>query len=202
MNFKDFYRVLEGNKYPVFSYEDLLVFFPREKKASIARTLSRWGKKSWIYSLKRGLYELTYPRDLNVPDLFIANKLYTPSYVSLETALSHYSIIPEMSIAVTSITSKPTRTFRNKHGLFNYRTVKPASFTGYYTEKYGNFEVLIAEPEKALIDFIYFKTYRNRKFNLADERLDKKITSRLDRKKLVKYSKSYSLNLKGFYAYL
>ena len=202
MNFKEFYRTLEGNKYYLFSYEDVLVFFPGEKRASLARTLSRWGKKNWIYSLKRGLYELTYPRNLNIPDLFIANKLYSPSYVSLETALSHYSIIPEVSMAVTSITSKPTRTFKNKHGLFVYRTVKPASFTGYHTEKYDNFDVLMAEPEKALVDYIYFKTYHHKKFNAVEERLDKESISRLNKNKLNKYAKLYHFNLKRFYAYL
>ncbi|MEW6171432.1 MAG: hypothetical protein AB1472_07765, partial [Candidatus Omnitrophota bacterium] len=162
----------------------------------------RWVKKGWIYSLKRGLYELTYPKDFVVSDMYIANKLYNPSYVSLETALSNYSIIPEVSMAVTSLTTKPTRKFKNKHGLFIYRAVKPTAFTGYYVEKHGDFNILIAEPEKALIDFLYFKAYRNNKINLKDERLDRDIISRLSGKKLNKYAKLYNFNLKELYAYL
>lgn len=202
MNFKELYKTLERNKYYVFSYNDLLSFYPDEKKATLQKAIYRWTKKGWIYSLKKGIYELTYPKDFSISDMYIANQLYSPSYVSLETALSNYSIIPEVSMAVTSITTKPTRKFKNKHGLFIYRTVKPVAFTGYYVEKQGDFNILIAEPEKALVDFLYFKAYRNKKFCLEDERLDKDIISRLNKRRLSKYAKFYNINLKEFYAYL
>lgn len=202
MNFKDLYRVLEKNKYYVFSIEDIMSFYPGETKNNLKRMIYRWNKKGWICSLKRGLYELLYPKDFTVPDMYIANKLYSPSYVSLETALSNYSIIPEISMAVTSITTKPTRKFKNKHGLFIYRTIKPLVFTGYYVEKQGNFDILIAEPEKALIDFLYLKTYHNKKIDLKGERLDKDVISRLKRKKINKYANLYNLDLKKLYAYL
>lgn len=202
MNFKDLYKTLEKNKYYVFSYTDILSFYPKEKRYNLKKMLYRWKKKGWVDSLKRQLYELTYPKDFTIPDIYIANKLYSPSYVSLETALSNYSIIPEVSMAVTSITTKPTRRFKNKHGLFIYRTVRPDAFTGYYIEKHGGFDILIAEPEKAFIDYLYFKTYRNKKFNLRDERLDKDLVSQLSRKKLNKYAKLFNVSLKELYAYL
>jgi len=144
MNFKELYRTLEKHKYFVFSFEDLQVFYPNETKDNLKKLIYRWKDKGWISSLKRGLYELTYPKELTIPDLYIANKLYYPSYVSLETALSHYSIIPEISMAVTSITTKPTRRFKNKHGLFIYRTINPQMFSGYTVEKYQTFQVYIA----------------------------------------------------------
>ncbi|MCQ9206036.1 MAG: hypothetical protein NG737_06980 [Omnitrophica bacterium] len=202
MKFKDFYKILEKNKYYIFSHEDIMSFYPNEKKHIIKTMIYRWKEKGWVYSLKRGLYELTYPKDFTVPDMHIANKLYNPSYVSLETALSNYSIIPEVSMAVTSITTKPTRRFKNKHGLFIYRTVNPDFFKGYYVQKHGAFDIFIAEPEKALIDYFYFKTYRNKKINLENERLDKDAIARLNRKKINKYAKLYGINLKEYYAYL
>lgn len=202
MEFKGLYKTLDKNKYYVFSFNDLLSFFPNERKESLKREIYRWKSKGLIYSLKRGMYELTYPKDFSIPDMYIANRLYGPSYVSLETALSNYSIIPEVSMAVTSITTKPTRKFKNKHGLFIYRTVQPFAFIGYYIEQQGAFELAIAEPEKALIDFLYFKTYRNKKINLQDERFDKDLISRLNKKKLNSYAKLYNFNLKELYAYL
>jgi predicted transcriptional regulator of viral defense system len=202
MDFKELYKTLEKNKYYIFSYKDILSFYPKEKRYNLKMAIYRWKKKGWIYPLKRELYELSYPKDFIIPDIYIANKLYNPSYVSLETALSNYSIIPEVSMAVTSITTKPTRRFRNKHGLFIYRTVKPSAFTGYYVEKMGAFDILIAEPEKALVDYIYFKMYHKKKFRLKDERLDKNMTSRLNQKKLERYAKLYNINLKEIYAYL
>lgn len=202
MNFKDLYRTIEKNRHYVFSYEEILSFYPDAVRNSLKKSLYTWKNKGWVYALKRGLYELTYPRDFNIPDMYISNKLYSPSCISLEAALSNYSIIPEVSMAVTSITTKPTRRFKNKHGLFIYHTVKPEAFTGYYVERQGSFDILIAEPEKALIDYLYFKTYHNKKLSLEDERLDRDIILKLNKRKLKKYADLYNLNLKELYAYL
>lgn len=203
MKFNDLYSILEKNKYYAFSYEDILAFYPAEKKDTLKELLCRWRKKGWIYTLKKGLYELIYPCDFNIPDMYIANRLYEPSYVSLETALSNYSIIPEAAMAVTSVTTKATRRFKNKHGLFIYRTVKPMAFTGYYIQKQNNFPVRIAEPEKALVDFIYFKNFRGTGFNPGQERLDKGVISRLNKRKLRKHACLYNIDLEEkLYAYL
>jgi len=202
MEFKELFKTIEKHRYYVFSHNDLLSFYPDEKKSCLKKAVYRWKRRGWISPLRRGVYELTYPKDFHIPDLYIANHMYGPSYISLETALSHYSIIPEVSMTVTSVTTKPTRKFRNRHGLFIYRTVKPAAFAGYYIEKQGGFDVFIAEPEKALVDFLHFKTYRNKKFDYGDERLDRDALSRLKTKKIKTYAKPYGLDLKGLYAYL
>ncbi len=202
MLFNEFYRLLEAQKYYVFSYGDLNSFYPKEPPNNLKKIMFRWENKGWIRRLKRGLYELTYPHDFMISDMYIANKLYSPSYVSLETALSNYSIIPEVSFAVTSITTKPTRRFKNKHGLFIYHTVKPDVFRGYFIEKHGAFDVLIAEPEKALVDYLYFKSFRAKKISLLEERFDKKVLLTLNRKKIITYARLYHLNLEDFYANL
>ena len=203
MNFESLYRLLERNHYYLFSFQDIMSFYPEEKRDNLKNMLSRWKKKGWIKSLKKGLYELTYPREFVISDMYISNKLYSPSYVSLETALSHYSIIPEVAMAVTAITTKPTRRFKNKHGLFIYRTVKPNIFRGYYVEKQAGFDVLIAEAEKALVDYVYFKSYRSKTFNFNSTRLNANIIAGLNRKEMNRYAKLYNINLKEYiYAYL
>ena len=103
-------------------------------------------------------------------------------------------------MAVTSITAKPTRRFKNKHGLFTYRTVQPKGFCGYYIEKQNGFDILIAEPEKALIDYLYYKTPRNHRVSIATERFDKLLLAKLNRKRLNRYAALFNLNLKGLYA--
>lgn len=152
--------------------------------------------------MKRGLYELTYPKDFTIPDLYVANKLYHPSYVSLETALSHYSIIPQISMAVTSITTKPTRRFKNKHGLFIYHTIRSEMFTGYAVEKHRTFEILIADPEKAFVDYLYFKVHINKDFNFENERVDTNLIQQMNKRKLKKYAQLYKIDLGKFYAHL
>ncbi len=202
MNFKDFYKTAEKNKYYILSHKDVLSFFPHEKRSNLKQLIHRWKEKKWIYSLKKGLYELTYPSDIAIPDMYIANKLYSPSYVSLETALSDYSIIPEVAMSVTSITTKPTRRFKNKHGLFIYRAVRPEAFTGYLVRRHGTFDILIAEPEKALVDYLYFKAYRNKNYDFSEARLDKDAVSRLNKKKLKKYAELYKMDRRVIHAYL
>jgi hypothetical protein len=83
----------------------------------------------------------------------IAFRLYSPSYISLEKALSVYGIIPEMVYGITSVTPKTTREFRNKFGDFTYRHIKPTLFFGYREDKERR--CLMAEPEKALLDYLY-----------------------------------------------
>ncbi|HAJ95470.1 MAG TPA: hypothetical protein DCP02_04460, partial [Actinobacteria bacterium] len=96
------------------------------------------------------MYELIEPGlKSNIPDVYIANKLYAPSYISLETALSIYSLIPDIAYHVTSLTTLPTRKFNNKYGSFFYRSLKKEAFTGYKLMQYEGFKILIADREKA-----------------------------------------------------
>ena len=203
MRFEAFYQRLSKEQYPVFSCRDLSAFFPNEKMATLKQGLSRWKKNKFVSSLKRDLYELTFPKPQNLSDLYLANKIYSPSYASLETALSHYSMIPEVSISVLSVTAKPTRRFKNSHGLFVYRSVQPKAFCGYGIENHGGFDVLIAEPEKALADFLYFNSSGAFKADLKELRLDMKKVAGLNKKKFDHYGRIYGIDVLGMlYAYL
>ncbi len=197
MRFEDLYKVLSGKKYYVFSLEDVCVFFPKEKKGTLKQYLSRWKRSGYVVPLRRGLYELVYPERRSLSDMYLANRIYSPSYVSLETALSHYSLIPEVSMAVLSIASKPTRRFKNHHGLFVYSSVQPEAFCGYTIEHHGGVDIVIAEPEKALADLLYFRTLRAQKFDPGALRLDTKRTARLNRKKLDHYGGIFGIHVKG-----
>ena len=75
-------------------------------------------------------------------------------------------------------------------------------FTGYSIEKHRDFDVLIAEPEKALIDYLYFRTRRNKEFNFEEERFDIDVIQSLSKKKLKRYAKLFNFNLEVLYAHL
>lgn len=203
MKFDEVYRQLSAKRYYVFSCEDLSLFFPKEKKETIRQYLSRWKKRGLVASLRKNLYELIFPSPYHISDMVLANKIYSPSYVSLETALSHYGLIPEVSMAVTSVTSKPTRRFKNNHGLFIYRSIQPKAFCGYGIENHQGMDVLIAEPEKALADFLYFKTIRFSQTGSGAFRFDRKRMARLNPKKLEAYGRIYGIKIKEIlHAYL
>jgi len=112
--------------------------------------------------LKNGLYAL---KSCVPAETEIANRLYTPSYLSLEYALAHYRIIPEMVYSVTSVTTRITRTFVAEGRSYEYSRIKRKAFTGYRNLKTEAGVVLIAEPEKALVDYLYFVDLRLKPLN-------------------------------------
>jgi hypothetical protein len=153
MDFTEFKKKLRG--LPLISSRDLEVF--KENNPALRNQLVRWQKKGLLAQLRRGLYILNETDRKLTPSLsFLANRLYEPSYISLEYALSRYGFIPEQAVDVTSVsTRKPTR-FHNDFGSFFYQQVKPQAFRGFSAAKDSSgLPFLIAEPEKALLDFFY-----------------------------------------------
>jgi hypothetical protein len=108
--------------------------------------------------LRRGFYAHAAPyasAELNPAEL--ANALHAPSYLSTLWALGYYGIIPERVVTFTSVTSRSPRTFENSLGVFRYQHVKPSAFFGYRLVQMGGRPVLIAAPEKALLDLWYLE---------------------------------------------
>jgi predicted transcriptional regulator of viral defense system len=115
--------------------------------------LSNNVKSQLFIKLRNGFYMLKdQPTSLYV----IANRLYRPSYISLESALSFYGIIPETVYSTTSVSTKATREFECELGLFSYQKIKKSAFIGYELKNVHGEKVLIADPEKALADYLYF----------------------------------------------
>jgi len=165
---------------PLFVREELMnhgirIFTPLEfnrvfpaSPHKIKYFLNRQVKEGLLIRLKQGVYTLR----TDIPsEEEIANKLYMPSYISFEYALAYYNILPEMPYTVTSATTKPTRLFTTQHQAFSYRPIKPEAYTGYSLQKVGGRAFLIADPEKALADYIYFwalgKLSGNDRLNLS-----------------------------------
>ncbi|MCM8773778.1 MAG: hypothetical protein NC820_03470 [Candidatus Omnitrophica bacterium] len=181
---------LRKNKLYLFTLRDIKNLFPQENTKTIKNNLVRWLRKEYFRRVKRDLYEvIDFGEELNIPDLYIANKLYEPSYVSLETKLSIYSIIPEVSAGVTSITTKAIREFKNSYGLFIiYRSCILKAFTGYMIMNYKGFKVKIADREKALVDFLYYRLRRGILLDFKGERFNKVILKKMDWQRLFFYA--------------
>lgn len=165
---------------PVFNISNLEGLDPDD--FSLRDNISKWGKKGYVYRLKNDLYTLNdNDRKTGLSRIFIANCLYTPSYVSLEYALFHYGMIPETVHEVTSVSTAKTTSFENHFGAFGYSTVKKELFFGYVQGKdeYA-LPVLIACPEKALLDFIYLRFCRRRGQGAIEEFIGKNRLQNLD----------------------
>ena len=131
----------------------LLVQASDERREAIRVQLSRFMKQGKVIGLRRGTYTLadTYRHAPLVP-ASVANKLYRPSYLSGLWALGYYDLIPEAVVWLTSVTPRVPRRFENEIGVFEYRHIKQSAFFGYRIAAYGSAEMLVAEPEKALLD--------------------------------------------------
>ena len=111
-----------------------------------------------IIRLKRGMYVLSEELTQQPINRFlVANHLYGPSYVSLQTALRYYGLIPEAVYSIQSVTTKAARSFDTPIGMFFYTPAQLRWFPiGIQMHTESNFSYLIATPEKALMDVVQF----------------------------------------------
>lgn len=167
----------------------LAIFSPRDLGSLLKLTprltlyyLQKGIKDGLFLRLKNSLYTLATD-SARIEE--IANRLYAPSYLSFEYALSHYNLIPETIYSITSATPKTTREYEVNGMAYSYTTIPQRAYTGYLpiTQDYRSY--LIAEPEKAVADYLYLLSLGRRGHY---ERLD---VSGLDHAKITHYLSLY-----------
>lgn len=145
----------------IFSLDDIKKVDP----AFYRRRLNEWQDKGYIKKVIKEYYIFS-DLEINESVLFvIANRIFDPSYISLEMALSFYGLIPESVYEITSVSSRKTYTFNSQLAKFNYRKIKPELMFGYQLVKYQSHSFKMAEIEKAILDFFYV----NSKLKTNDE---------------------------------
>ncbi len=165
-------------------YEKNLIIKPQDvyflgNEKTIRSQLSRWAKSGKLVELRKGYYLLPKKLKQFPPLFYIANMIYIPSYISIQSALSFYNLIPEAVYSITSITTRTTYEIKNKVGNFIYRKIKNNLFFDYIMITINNYPVFIAKPEKALLDMIYIdhidvKSLRLQNIDLLNKDLIKK----------------------------
>ena len=152
MNYIDFSRTMKP--FTVFSVHDIWQAYP----AFHRRRLNEWQDKGYIRKVIRGYYVFT-DAPCDEKTLFeIANRIYAPSYVQFEMALSYYGLIPESVYGVTSVSTRKTIQFKTSIGSFIYRTIRPKLYFGFDLIENNKKMFKLASPEKALLDLFYIKT--------------------------------------------
>lgn len=133
----------------------------------------RWVKKGYLVRLRQGYY--TFPEYKSQPDfaLYVANRIYRPSYISLHTALAFYGIIPEAIVQFTSVSPLKTISFNNSFGDYIYKSVKKELMFGYELKQAdGGLTLLFASPEKAIADLFYLYPFYNDAESMLGLRFD------------------------------
>jgi predicted transcriptional regulator of viral defense system len=142
---------------PVF--ETGLLLAGEVSPADIRRQLTRWKNAGKVYQLRRGLYALAPPYQKAVPHPFlVANRLVRGSYVSLQSALAYFGLIPEYVPVTMSVTTGRPGKWDTVLGAFTYRHVQVPFFTGYQRiDLVSNQAAFIATPEKVFLDLVYLQ---------------------------------------------
>ena len=135
--------------------------------------LTRWAKQNLLIKLRNSWY--SFPDYLKTPNIqhFVSNKMYSPSYVSLHSALAFYGIIPEAIVQTTAVSSLKKANFENVFGSFSYQQILPELMFGYEQKSFLNKQsLLFATPEKAILDLLYLYPQYNNKQEISELRFD------------------------------
>ena len=146
--------------YREFGYFELnnLLMLTQEKKPSVIKKLHRWVLKGDLMRLKRGFY--AFPEQIAKNPLTperAANQLYKISYVTGLWRLNQLGLIPEGVFEITNATLNNPARFETPLGRFTYQHLSGKGFFGYETIREGALEIMVATPEKALLDFFWWQ---------------------------------------------
>lgn len=151
MNTLQILRILEDTDKNIFTTQDLRKTLGIRNANTLYKTVERLIKKNILVRIKKGIY-LASTKVAN--EFEIANALQKPSYISLESALNFYGILIQTPYQIISVTpGRPNEIIFDGKEFFFYH-ISSKYFWGY--RKMDNF--LVAEPEKAIIDEVYFKS--------------------------------------------
>lgn len=189
MRFLDFKSHFEP--FLVFSTQDIRKWDPGfdtrrlvewQDKGYIRRVVNRW----YVFSKTQRQEEL----------LIVSNRIYSPSYISLQWAMSHYRLIPEGVYTITAITSLKTQNFNTDIGTFSYKHVKPSLMFGYRLVSFENTRYKLAEPEKLILDYLYLNPSINSLEEMESLRLNvTELKLLLQKQKLENYLKMFKNKL-------
>lgn len=154
--------------------------------------LNEWQKKGYIKRIANGIFMFADEPIDEMYLYYLANKIYEPSYISLESGLAYYGLIPEAVYKTTSVTTKKTSHFQQDNIVFEYRSIHSRFNFGYTLVNWKNVAIKIAEPEKVFIDYFYLNTEINTVDRIEDMRFNKTaMNQQIDWNKIDRYLSIY-----------
>jgi len=185
INYPQFYNQLSPNR--VFSRQEAEQAFPKFD----SRRLFEWKQKGYLIKLTNKWYVFSNVAFNEGLSYLISNAICQPSYISLETALCFHELIVDSAPAdsfgeksIQAITKHKTVIYHNDCGIYSYRKIKPEFYFGFDTIEIDGRPIQMANPEKALIDFLYFNANLNSLSKLTNIAWNTQALAQLDWKKL------------------
>ena len=154
-------KLLEAAPFGLFTMDELAKIFSIQNRNTLYKKIGRMEKSGLLERLTKGKYLSPTHKS---SDFLIANFLYQPSYISLESALSFYGIITGFSYQISSITVRKTHAIVTNTKEYHYTQIAPSLFWGYEKQE----EFLIADREKSLLDYLYMAYKGLKKIDISE----------------------------------
>lgn len=146
--------VAKGLEKKVFATQEMAVVLGYTGKVEhLSVWINRLKDRGLVKQIKKGFYALAN-QDINKFEC--SNILYGPSYVSLDSALNYYGIIPQVPLSTTAVTLKRAKSVDYEGVAYEYFHISAKYYWGY--ENIG--DVLIADREKSLVDKVFFESFK------------------------------------------
>ncbi len=146
-----------------WSVADLQKILGYQSRQTLLVALHRLVREGVLTRMRRGIYRVSLN---SVEGALLANLLYTPSYLSFESALSRFGILSQVPYTITLATTRRSKKMTLDGTAVEYRQLREDLYFGHRLEK----GLDIAEPEKALLDALYL--VKRGKLSLALDELD------------------------------
>jgi len=161
-------------------------------KFALKKRVYELKEKGWLIPLRRGLYfisDISSRGFVNISPFVIAGAFCKDSYVSLDSALSHYGLFEQMLRTIPSVTGFKSKKYVFQKNTYRYLKIDKKLYFGFKTENIEGYYIKIAELEKVVLDYLYFKndTYS---IDLLFEKLQK-AKDRIDFNKLFAYARKF-----------
>ncbi len=110
-----------------------------------------------LIRVRRGLYCLNPSLAREKPHPYeLADRIYGPSVISLESALSYHGLIPEGVKVITSVSPRRRNYFKTPLGNYSYMTVPSKNFMQSVQRIIdGKAIYFMASPWRAISDYVY-----------------------------------------------
>jgi len=146
---KDYILKLMRSKNTVFTTNDICLLWGESNTIFVKKKIYRYLKAGKMYSICRGIYA----KDRHYNKYEFATKIYTPSYISLETVLAKAGIIFQLYGQIF-IASYLTREIIADGQNYLFKRIKESILTNKIGIDVEN-NYYIASPERAFLDVIY-----------------------------------------------
>lgn len=147
--------ILESTPFDLITDQELMGLIPGSSNRRYG-IVKRAFAKGDLIQIRRGLYALAKKYRRRPLNLFsLACRIYSPSYISMESALSHHGWIPEAVYTVTAVSLKRSKTFETPLGNFHFQKIISKPFLSEVERIVEEENVyFMASPWKAIADYV------------------------------------------------